>query len=114
MDLLAAIKRDSDLFYATADGADATLGVPSCPDWTIADLVWHLAEVHWFWATVIEMKAENPDVFGHIGNRTVKTRTRIRDQSLKLAGTAKLPAVERPDRRQRAADVRQQPIQPNR
>src|SRR5947209_4178865 len=60
MDFLAAIRRDSDRFYATADGADPTLKVTSCPDWTIADLVWHLGEVHWFWGTVIEMRATDP------------------------------------------------------
>jgi uncharacterized protein (TIGR03083 family) len=60
MDPLAAIRRDSDLFYATADSADPTRAVPSCPGWNIADLVWHLGEVHWFWGTDIEMRAANP------------------------------------------------------
>jgi len=60
MDCLAAIRRDSDLFYATADGADPTGRVPSCPDWSVADLVWHLGEVHWFWGTDVEMRASNP------------------------------------------------------
>lgn len=61
MDFLSAIRRDGDLFYATALGADPSLGVPCCPDWTITDLVWHLGEVHWFWATDIERRASQPD-----------------------------------------------------
>ncbi len=61
MDYLAAIRRDSDRFYAAADGADPDRPVPSCPDWTIAGLVGHLAEVHWFWGTDIEMRASSPD-----------------------------------------------------
>jgi uncharacterized protein (TIGR03083 family) len=61
MDYLAAIRRDSDRFYTTADSADPTRPVPSCPDWTIADLVWHLGEVHWFWGSDIEMRASGPD-----------------------------------------------------
>ena len=61
MDLLAAIRRDIDRFYAIAATADPTRPVPSCPDWTIADLVWHLAEVHWFWASDIETRASEPD-----------------------------------------------------
>jgi uncharacterized protein (TIGR03083 family) len=61
MDFLAAIRRDSDLFYATADTADPTKPVPSCPGWTIEDLVWHLGEVHWFWGSDIEMRATEPD-----------------------------------------------------
>ena len=61
MDLLAAIRRDSDRFYELAATADPTARVASCPDWTIADLVWHLGEVHWFWGTDIEMRASSPD-----------------------------------------------------
>lgn len=61
MDFLEAIRRDSDAFHATADGADPTLAVPSCPGWNVEDLVWHLGEVHWFWGTVIETRATDPD-----------------------------------------------------
>jgi uncharacterized protein (TIGR03083 family) len=60
MDFLDSIRRESELFYATAEAADPTLAVPSCPDWTIADLIGHLGEVHWFWATVIETRASDP------------------------------------------------------
>jgi uncharacterized protein (TIGR03083 family) len=56
-----AIRRESDRFYAIAEAADPSLTVPSCPDWTIADLVWHLAEVHWFWGTDVEQRATDPD-----------------------------------------------------
>ena len=61
MDLLAAIRRDSDRFYELAAAADPTARVPCCPDWSIADLVWHLGEVHWFWATDVELRATTPD-----------------------------------------------------
>jgi uncharacterized protein (TIGR03083 family) len=64
VDHLAAIRRESDRFYDTAHGADPTLGVPSCPGWTIEDLVWHLGEVHWFWGTDIETRATDPDRIG--------------------------------------------------
>jgi uncharacterized protein (TIGR03083 family) len=57
MDYLRSIRQDSELFYDTAVGADPTRGVPCCPDWTVADLVWHLGEVHWFWATDVEQRA---------------------------------------------------------
>ena len=56
LDYLDAIRRDSDAFYAAADDADPSLGVPCCPGWTIADLVWHLSEVHWFFTTIIEQR----------------------------------------------------------
>lgn len=61
MDFLVAIRRDSDRFYSVAQGADAALPVPVCPGWTIADLVWHLGEVHWFWATDVETRAVDPE-----------------------------------------------------
>lgn len=61
MDFLGAIRRDADRFYATADAADPTGPVPSCPDWNVADLVWHLGEVHWFWGSDIERRASAPD-----------------------------------------------------
>lgn len=61
MDYVRSIHQDGDLFYSTAFAADPSLGVPYCPDWRIADLVWHLGEVHWFWATDIEMRATDPE-----------------------------------------------------
>ncbi|MCB0968599.1 MAG: maleylpyruvate isomerase family mycothiol-dependent enzyme [Ilumatobacter sp.] len=35
--------------------------VPSCPDWTMADLVWHLTEVELFWTHVITHRPSAPD-----------------------------------------------------
>jgi uncharacterized protein (TIGR03083 family) len=61
MDYPRAIRDESERFYGIAEGADPTLGVPSCPGWSIADLVWHLGEVHWFWATDVERRAASPD-----------------------------------------------------
>ena len=60
MDFLAAIRRESDRFAELAEGADPTGHVPSCPEWSIADLVWHLGEVHWFWGTDVELRASSP------------------------------------------------------
>jgi uncharacterized protein (TIGR03083 family) len=61
MDYLDEIRRESSRFYDVAATADPTAPVPSCPDWNIADLVWHLGEVHWFWATDVETRATDPD-----------------------------------------------------
>jgi uncharacterized protein (TIGR03083 family) len=56
-DCIAAITAHSAGFAeATRDNLDAR--VEHCPDWSVADLVWHLTEVHWFWATIV---AETPD-----------------------------------------------------
>ena len=61
LDHLGAIRSEIDRFYATANDADPTLGVPTCPGWSIADLVWHLGAVHWFWTEIIETRATSPD-----------------------------------------------------
>ena len=61
MDFLRSIRHDGERFYATALVADPSLGVPSTPEWTIADLVWHLGEVHWFWATDVELRASDSE-----------------------------------------------------
>ncbi|MGY1636792.1 maleylpyruvate isomerase family mycothiol-dependent enzyme [Geodermatophilus sp. SYSU D00742] len=37
--------------------------VPGCPGWTLADLVWHLAEVQHFWAWVVRTRAPDPGTY---------------------------------------------------
>lgn len=53
-DLLAALARDGEAFADVCADADLTLPVPPCPGWSLADLVWHLAEVHHFWRTIVD------------------------------------------------------------
>jgi uncharacterized protein (TIGR03083 family) len=36
--------------------------VPACPDWNADDLLWHLAEVQWFWGTVVRENLTGPQV----------------------------------------------------
>jgi uncharacterized protein (TIGR03083 family) len=45
-----------------ASVAKGCLGEPvqHCPGWTVADLVWHVTEVHWFWATIAKEKLSAP------------------------------------------------------
>ena len=40
-----------------------TAQVPGCPAWTLADLVWHLAEVQHFWAWVVRTRAQDPSAY---------------------------------------------------
>ncbi len=35
--------------------------VPSCPDWSLSDLGWHLAEVQYFWASIVENLFLSPE-----------------------------------------------------
>jgi uncharacterized protein (TIGR03083 family) len=52
-DLIRAIRRDGDAFVDACLAAGLPTPVPSCPGWTVADLLWHLGEVHAFWRTVV-------------------------------------------------------------
>ncbi|HEY0518575.1 MAG TPA: maleylpyruvate isomerase family mycothiol-dependent enzyme [Ilumatobacteraceae bacterium] len=52
-DLLAALDRDSAAFVDACAIAGLTTPVESCPGWSVADLLWHLTEVHDFWRTIV-------------------------------------------------------------
>lgn len=69
---LAHLDRESRRFSAVLAGVDPAVRVPTCPDWSSADLLWHLTEVQWFWGSIagrpviesadIELaEAEKPD-----------------------------------------------------
>ncbi|MGH3509763.1 MAG: maleylpyruvate isomerase family mycothiol-dependent enzyme [Nocardioidaceae bacterium] len=51
-DCTDAIATHSRGFAEAARRADPRTRIEKCPDWDVADLVWHLSEVHWFWATI--------------------------------------------------------------
>jgi uncharacterized protein (TIGR03083 family) len=56
---VAHLRRDSARLAAVAEG---NLGeqVPSCPEWDVARLVWHVGEVQRFWGEVVRHKAQAP------------------------------------------------------
>ncbi|MHB8245730.1 MAG: maleylpyruvate isomerase family mycothiol-dependent enzyme [Acidimicrobiales bacterium] len=58
-DLFDAISEHS---FGLADAATDSLGalVEHCPGWTVADLVAHLIEVQWFWATIAQERLAAP------------------------------------------------------
>jgi uncharacterized protein (TIGR03083 family) len=63
-DYLPVLQRTDARFAEAAAGAVLAHGwrarVPGCPDWDLADLVWHLADVQNFWAWVVRSRAEDP------------------------------------------------------
>jgi uncharacterized protein (TIGR03083 family) len=61
LDYLAHLAHDSDRFAEVLLGADPMQPVPSCPDWTTVDLLWHLTEVQWFWGRVVRERVDAPD-----------------------------------------------------
>lgn len=50
---IAAILEEFDAL-AQAAARDLSVHVPSCPDWTAADLVYHVGDVYWSWRAVVE------------------------------------------------------------
>lgn len=52
-DLLAALARDGGAFAEACEAATLPAPVVACPGWSVADLLWHLAEVHHFWRTIV-------------------------------------------------------------
>ncbi|WP_121258837.1 maleylpyruvate isomerase family mycothiol-dependent enzyme [Nocardioides ferulae] len=57
---LEHLRADSRRFRDVLADCDPAARVPGCPDWTAADLLWHLAEVQWFWAWVVENRPSEP------------------------------------------------------
>ena len=53
MDPITVIRREAGRVATVLAGVDPALPVPTCPEWTASDLLWHLGEVHWFWANVL-------------------------------------------------------------
>jgi uncharacterized protein (TIGR03083 family) len=53
MDRIAIIDAESHRFADVLSSSDPDARCPTCPDWTAADLLWHLTEVHYFWAGVL-------------------------------------------------------------
>lgn len=52
---VSAIVEEFDAL-AQAAGRDLTVRVPTCPEWSTADLVYHVADVYWSWRAVVEQR----------------------------------------------------------
>jgi uncharacterized protein (TIGR03083 family) len=58
---LDTIAAESAAFHAAVAATPLGAPVPACPDWTVADLVYHLGEVHYFWGQIAERRLSAPD-----------------------------------------------------
>jgi uncharacterized protein (TIGR03083 family) len=57
MDRIAIIRSEAQRLAEVLAETDPAARCPTCPDWTTTDLLWHLTEVHFFWAGVLERNA---------------------------------------------------------
>lgn len=53
IDALDIIRTETERSVAALAAASPDQQVPTCPDWTADDLLWHIAEVHEFWAAIL-------------------------------------------------------------
>lgn len=53
LDRLAHLRAESSRFADVLADVNPDAPVPPCPDWTAADLLWHLSEVQHFWGTIV-------------------------------------------------------------
>lgn len=54
------LARESARFRDVLAACDPDARVPSCPDWSAADLLWHLATVQRWWAEVVAARPARP------------------------------------------------------
>jgi uncharacterized protein (TIGR03083 family) len=57
MDRIAIIRTEAQRLADVLAATDPDARCPTCPDWSATDLLWHLTEVHYFWAGVLERNA---------------------------------------------------------
>jgi uncharacterized protein (TIGR03083 family) len=63
---LEHIRAESARFHEVLVGCDPAAPVPSCPEWTAADLLWHLVGVQDWWAWCIENRPQSPQTDGYV------------------------------------------------
>ena len=61
IDAITTIRQEADRLASALTLTDPAQQVPTCPDWTADDLLWHLTEVHEFWAQILATGATTDD-----------------------------------------------------
>jgi uncharacterized protein (TIGR03083 family) len=54
------LRKDAAIFADVLRGADLDAHVPTCPDWCLSDLAWHVIEVQHFWTWVVRLETLDP------------------------------------------------------
>lgn len=60
LDYPAAVRRDGFALAEAAEAAGPDTPVAGCPGWDVAELLWHLTEVHYFWAEIVTRSLQDP------------------------------------------------------
>lgn len=87
MDRETVISAESERFAEVLADTPGDARVPTCPDWTASDLLWHLTEVHLFWAGVLGRHALT-DADTEVVEQSKPPRPTVLDESLDLRRSA--------------------------
>jgi len=60
-DYLDHLRRESVRFREVLTDTDPATPVPSCPEWTAEDLLWHLGRVQHWWTNVVVERPASPE-----------------------------------------------------
>lgn len=82
------LDRESRRFADVLTGVDPAVPVPTCPDFTAADLLWHLTEVQWFWGSIAGGRITDDDAAEAVHDDK-PPRPGDHRESLALFGTAR-------------------------
>ncbi|MFH1329490.1 MAG: maleylpyruvate isomerase family mycothiol-dependent enzyme [Actinomycetota bacterium] len=61
LDYPAAVRRDGFALAEAVEAAGPEAPIAGCPGWEVAELVWHLTEVHYFWAEIVAGGVQDPE-----------------------------------------------------
>ena len=59
-DYVRHLRTESRRFRDVLASCPPETRIPGCPDWDASDLLWHLAEVQWFWAKTVRTRPATP------------------------------------------------------
>lgn len=79
LDFVGHVSRESHRFASVLAEASADAQVPTCPDWDADDLLWHLAEVQWFWGTIVRERMADAAEVERLAVERPSGRTALRD-----------------------------------
>jgi uncharacterized protein (TIGR03083 family) len=85
LDHVTVLRSERDRIAGLLPDADMTRRVPACPDWTLADLAWHLIAGSTFWVRSIEEGLDDPGtVIDHGAPRADELAARFEETSARL------------------------------
>jgi uncharacterized protein (TIGR03083 family) len=74
------IRDQSDAFVDVVSGADPDLRVPTCPEWTLRDLIHHLGRAYYWAAAIVGSGSARPVPFEDVPDGDLPERTDHYDQ----------------------------------